>query len=866
MSDADGFGCEHRRPSKRRRDGPDHALLPVSREVLMGHPDDPAAAAAAVGAESSSASSYLGVVAAAASASASAAGGFSCGAHFFVRATDSRTVSMHAAWGDTVGAVLAHLADRGYGRDLRLVYAGRQLAPETALADLRLPPDSTLHLLSRLRSTPYPDAWQLASYIASTAAAAKSDPAHTSSAANINELVKEFILCAHRANMRQRHDRDSPLFDAQPTGDHAAQYLEIFRQAGAPFALVRLYAANPSSASHHHAENAIKCFLTMDPSALPPDVLPVMAPVLLEFCGLLSFSVGKRDELYISSRSMLATVLSLPSGLPPCIKSPSKLIEQVLPFAEEIVGVVMDELASLDMTVSSKNLEDLSNFFKVLRQQALRWVPNGGPLPKNLYNSERGHNDTWVWKLHEMSMNLLNRVDECLKRLEMDLSLSSENRGVNISQSRWVARSHMLVMLTQLDFISMIYEDLAHNLRLVLLAHRDPLNALVRCSKRNEHLHWLVKHKDLLCFESRRNLVLMMLPEGKDEYGELHEMLIDRQHLLDESFEYIIQARPSELRSGLFMEFKNEEATGPGVLREWFCMVCQALFSPQQVLFSPCPSDRQRFFLNGRRIIGLALMHRVQVGITLDRTLFLHLAGRSIKLEDISAADPVMYASCKRILEMDAAVVDGLELTFSRDVHELGSRRTIELCSGGKDLHVNIRNRELYIDLLIKSTFVDSISVQLTHFVRGFSDILVDPELQKVFFEFLDLEDFDGMLGGSNKTINLEDWKLHTQYNGYKEKDRQIIWFWKAVESLSIEQQRQLLFFWTSVKYLPSDGFGGLASKLYIYKVSESADRLPSSHTCFYRLCLPAYPSLKVTRNQLQKITQEHVSCSFGTW
>ncbi|KAF0931846.1 hypothetical protein E2562_005809 [Oryza meyeriana var. granulata] len=768
---------------------------------------------------------------------------------------------MHAAWDDTVGTVLGYLADRGYGRDLRLVYAGRQLSPETALAELRLPPDSTLHLLSRLRSTPYPDAWQLASYIASTAASAKSDPVNTSAASSMVELVKEFILCAHRANMRQRHDRDSP-FDAQATGDPAAQCLQIFREAGAPFALVRLYAANPRSVFHCHAQSAIKCFLTTDPSALPPDVLPVTALVLLEFCGLLSFSVGKKDELYRSCRSMLASVLCLPSGVPPSMKSPSKLIEQVLPFAEEIVGVVMDELASLEMTVSSKSLEDLSNFFKVLRQQALRWVPNGGPLPKNLYTSER---DTWVWKLHEMSMNLLNRVDECLKRLEMDLSLSSESRGVNVTQSRWVARSHMLVMLTQLDFISMIYEDLAHNLRLVLLAHRDPLNALVRCSKRNEHLHWLVKHKDLLCFEARRNLVLMMLPEGRDEYGELHEMLIDRPHLLDESFEYIIQAKPSELRGGLFMEFKNEEATGPGVLREWFCMVCQALFSPQQVLFSPCPSDQHRFFLNGRRIIGLALMHRVQVGITLDHTLFLHLAGRSIKLEDISAADPVLYKSCKKILEMDAAVVDGLELTFSRDVHELGSRRTIELCSGGKDLRVNIRNREHYIDLLIKNTFVDSISVQLTSFARGFSDILVDPELQKVFFEFLDLEDLDRMLGGSSNTINLEDWKLHTQYNGYKERDRHIIWFWKAVESMSIEQQRELLFFWTSVRYLPSDGFGGLASKLYIYKVSESADRLPSSHTCFYRLCLPAYPSLKVTKTQLQKIAQEHVSRSFGT-
>jgi hypothetical protein len=88
----------------------------------------------------------------------------------------------------------------------------------------------------------------------------------------------------------------------------------------------------------------------------------------------------------------------------------------------------------------------------------------------------------------------------------------------------------------------------------------------------------------------------------------------------------------------------------------------------------------------------------------------------------------------------------------------------------------------------------------------------------------------------------------------------------QAVESMSIEQQRRLLFFWTSVKYLPSDGFGGLGSKLYIYKQLESADHLPSSHTCFYRLCLPPYPSLKVMQSQLQKITQEHVSCSFGTW
>jgi hypothetical protein len=173
-------------------------------------------------------------------------------------------------------------------------------------------------------------------------------------------------------------------------------------------------------------------------------------------------------------------------------------------------------------------------------------------------------------------------------------------------------------------------------------------------------------------------------------------------------------------------------------------------------------------------------MHKVQVGVVLDRTLFLHLAGRSITLEDISVADPVKYASCKKILEMDAAEIDSLYLTFSRGAHELGTEKVIDLCPGGQDISVNIRNREHYIDLLIKNIFVDSISSQLTHFTEGFADILVNPKRRGEFFECLDLEDLDRLLGGNNNAINLQDWKSHTQYNGYKEKDRQITLFWKV--------------------------------------------------------------------------------------
>ena len=94
-----------------------------------------------------------------------------------------------------------------------------------------------------------------------------------------------------------------------------------------------------------------------------------------------------------------------------------------------------------------------------------------------------------------------------------------------------------------------------------------------------------------------------------------------------------------------------------------------------------------------------------------------------------------------------------------------------------------------------------------------------------------------------------------------------ILYFVKQIVGrMSAEQRKVLLFFWTSVKYLPVEGFHGLASRLYIYKSLEPEDRLPSSHTCFFRLCFPPYSSMAVMQDRLAVITQEHIGCSFGTW
>ena len=185
------------------------------------------------------------------------------------------------------------------------------------------------------------------------------------------------------------------------------------------------------------------------------------------------------------------------------------------------------------------------------------------------------------------------------------------------------------------------------------------------------------------------------------------------------------------------------------------------------------------YFSFAGRVIALALMQRVQVGIVFDRAFFLQLAGNSITSEDIRDADTSLYTSCKQILDMDADFIDSdaLGLTFVREVEELGQRKVVELCPGGKNLVVNSKNRDKYVDLLIQDRFVTSISEQVSHFVKGFADILSNSKLQQYFFQSLDLEDLDWMLQGSENGISIEDWKAHTKYKGYKETDRHISWF-----------------------------------------------------------------------------------------
>ncbi|GAU29867.1 hypothetical protein TSUD_379570 [Trifolium subterraneum] len=200
-----------------------------------------------------------------------------------------------------------------------------------------------------------------------------------------------------------------------------------------------------------------------------------------------------------------------------------------------------------------------------------------------------------VGQFRNVFIQLLTKMDECLQVMENCL-VNKEQRDVIHN-----GQSHYLFILKELYHISKLYSGAEEMFWRVLLRRKSMLSHLiVRYADKKDNHRWVLENMSVTNFESRRHLAMTLFPDLRhDILG--YEMLIGRSEVLAESFEYISRARPTSLEGGLFMEFRNEEATGPGVLREWFVLVCKEIFNPKNALFVACPNDHRRFFPNADR-------------------------------------------------------------------------------------------------------------------------------------------------------------------------------------------------------------------------------------------------------------------------
>uniref|UniRef100_A0A7N0UHB3 HECT-type E3 ubiquitin transferase n=1 Tax=Kalanchoe fedtschenkoi TaxID=63787 RepID=A0A7N0UHB3_KALFE len=782
---------------------------------------------------------------------------------FFVKLITGKTILVRASCWDTVRKVMEEVERRSgipVG-DQRVIFRGKQLGHERLLNECGVKNDCVLQMVARMRSAECAPMWREVEDM---------------------KLLMRKICC--QQFLYGRSEKLNNWFYHMLARILACEikdlqkHVRVLCDSNFPVELIKVY-LSPVETNKNCAFDCITQIIAAS-MGKSKGVNVVFYPLVLEFGKMLS-TVGYDNKLYLSCRKAISHLAYDYSAWTGAMHT----LQDILPFVSQTAEKLSEDLgASLQSHVdggpSMDDIQDFSAFIALLKHVIKERSGTLGYALTPVLDVGTVHDhalEVTIF-LYAVYGDLLAKISSCLKIMEN--SIIQPGKEGQVHHKGW---PRYLPILKVLYGISKLYLGAEEHYRTMLTSRKAALSFLVSTyANRDEDPFWALELKGFLDFKARRHLVMLLFPEVHYDYEELHELLIDRSNLLAESFEYIRRADRNTLHSSLFVEFKNEEATGPGVLREWFFMVCQAIFDTGNPLFIACPNDRRRFYLNQAstveplhpdylrfcgRVIALALRHKVQVGIVFDRVFLLQLAGMPVTLEDIRDADPELYRSCKHILDMDAEFVDtdALGLTFVREVDEMGCMKVIELCDGGKTKVVNSCNRAEYVDLLIHNRFVASTSQEMLYFANGFGDILSDSSQCQCFFRSLDLEDLDLLLQGSAADISVEDWKAYTLYNGYKETDPQIGWFWKVVEEMSAAQRRMLLFFWTSVKYLPPEGFRGLASHLHLSRVF-SEDRLPSSHTCFLRLSLPTYSSFKMMRAQLSIITQEHVGLSFGTY
>ncbi|RMB90032.1 hypothetical protein DUI87_33590 [Hirundo rustica rustica] len=341
-----------------------------------------------------------------------------------------------------------------------------------------------------------------------------------------------------------------------------------------------------------------------------------------------------------------------------------------------------------------------------------------------------------------------------------------------------------------------------------------------------------------------------------------------------------------------YIVFEGEEGQDAGgLLREWYMIISREMFNPMYALFRTSPGDRVTYTINPSshcnpnhlsyfkfvgRIVAKAVYDNRLLECYFTRSFYKHNPGQS-------------PASCY-LLENDVSTLGYDDLTFSTEVQEFGVCEVRDLKPNGANVLVTEENKKEYVHLVCQMRMTVSsgdggaflgvfgrrlcaresrsfpwnggcaIRKQLAAFLEGFYEI-IPKRLISIFTE----QELELLISGL-PTIDIDDLKANTEYHKYQGNSIQIQWFWRALRSFDQADRAKFLQFVTGTSKVPLQGFAALEGmngiqKFQIHRDDRSTDRLPSAHTCFNQLDLPAYESYEKLRHMLLLAIQE---CSEG--
>ncbi|OAL25613.1 hypothetical protein AYO20_10388 [Fonsecaea nubica] len=401
--------------------------------------------------------------------------------------------------------------------------------------------------------------------------------------------------------------------------------------------------------------------------------------------------------------------------------------------------------------------------------------------------------------------------------------------------------------------------------------HRKILNDIIRQSPKlmqgNGSFSLLVKNPKVLDFDNKRAYFTKQIHSRLHQQRHIQPPLqlnVRRSQVFLDSYKALYYKSAEEMKYGkLNIRFNGEEGVDAGgVTREWFQVLARGMFNPDWALWQPVAADRTTFhpnplsWINGEhllyfkfigRIIGKALHEGRVLDCHFSRAVYKRLLGKEPNLKDLESMDLDYYKSLVWILEND--ITDVITEDFSVVEEQFGEEKIVDLVPNGRNIPVTEENKREYVNAQVRYRLTTSVKEQLENFVKGFHDI-IPAELIAIFDE----QELELLISGLPE-IDVDDWRAHTEYHNYNANSPQVTWFWRIVRGMSNEERAKLLQFVTGTSKVPLNGFKDLegmqGNTLFSIHKDPSQSRLPTSHTCFNQLDLPAYDDYDTLKNNL---------------
>ncbi|XP_004699091.1 apoptosis-resistant E3 ubiquitin protein ligase 1 [Echinops telfairi] len=350
---------------------------------------------------------------------------------------------------------------------------------------------------------------------------------------------------------------------------------------------------------------------------------------------------------------------------------------------------------------------------------------------------------------------------------------------------------------------------------------------------------------------------------------------VSRHTLLESSLKATRNFSISDWSKNFEVVFQDEEALDwGGPRREWFELICKALFDTTNQLFTrfsdnnqalvhPNPSRpahlRLKMYEFAGRLVGKCLYesslggaYKQLVRARFTRSFLAQIIGLRMHYKYFETDDPEFYKSkvCF-ILNND---MSEMELVFAEEKYNRAGQldKVVELMTGGAQIPVTNGNKIFYLNLLAQYRLASQVKEEVEHFLKGLNELV--PENLLAIFDENELE----LLMCGTGDISVSDFKAHAVVVGgsWHFREKVMRWFWTVVSSLTQEELARLLQFTTGSSQLPPGGFAALCPSFQII-AAPTHSTLPTAHTCFNQLCLPTYDSYEEVHRMLQLAISE---------